>query len=78
MENMEHKSHMRLFEGRKVRTVWDEEAQEWFFSVVDVVAVLTDSADPKQYIKKMRSRDPELNSRWGTICTLSFCINCKI
>jgi len=36
---------------------------------VDVVAVLTESADPKQYIKKMRSRDPELNSKWGTICT---------
>ena len=69
MENKEHESQMQLFEGRKVRTLWDEEAQEWFFSVVDVVAVLTESADPKQYIKKMRSRDPELNSRWGTICT---------
>ena len=33
------------------------------------MAVLTDSADPKQYIKKMRARDPELNVRWGTICT---------
>ena len=50
--------------------MWDEEAQECFFSVVDVVAVLTESADPKQYIKKMRSRDPELNSRWGTIVPL--------
>lgn len=69
MENKELESQMQLFEGRKVRTMWDEEAQEWFFSVVDVVAVLTESADPKQYIKKMRSRDPELNSRWGTICT---------
>lgn len=69
MGSKEHKSQLQLFEGRKVRTVWDEEAQEWFFSVVDVVAVLTDSADPKQYIKKMRSRDQELNTRWGTICT---------
>lgn len=43
------------------------------FSVTDVVAVLTDSADPKQYIKKMRSRDPELNARWGTICNVSTC-----
>ena len=33
------------------------------------MAVLTDSADPKQYIKKMRTRDPELSSNWGTICT---------
>ena len=69
MDGKELKSQLQLFEGRKVRTVWDEEAQEWFFSVVDVVAVLTDSADPKQYIKKMRARDPELNARWGTICT---------
>ncbi len=69
MEAKEHKSQLQLFEGRKVRTVWNEEAQEWFFSVVDVVAVLTDSADPKQYIKKMRARDSELSTRWGTICT---------
>lgn len=60
---------MRVFEDRKIRTAWDEEQEEWYFSVTDVVAVLTDSVDPKQYIKKMRSRDPELNSKWGTICT---------
>ena len=35
-----------------------------------IVEVLTDSKDPKQYIKKMKSRDPELKSNWGTICTL--------
>ena len=69
MDGKELKSQLQLFEGRKVRTVWNEEVQEWFFSVVDVVAVLTDSADPKQYIKKMRARDIELNDRWGTICT---------
>ena len=62
---------MKRFENSPVRTVWDEEKEEWYFSVTDVVAVLTDSQDPKQYIKKMRSRDPELNSRWGTICTLT-------
>ena len=60
---------MKVFEDRKIRTAWDEEQEEWYFSVTDVVAVLTDSVDPKQYIKKMRSRDPELNSKWGTICT---------
>ena len=48
---------------------WDDELQEWFFSVADVVEVLTDSEDVKQYIKKMRKREPELNARWGTICT---------
>jgi hypothetical protein len=61
--------HLQIFEGRKVRTVWDESAQEWYFSVADVVSVLTDSSDVKQYIKKMRTRDPELGARWGTICT---------
>ncbi len=61
----------QTFEEKQIRTVWDEEVEEWFFSVTDVVAVLTDSTDPKQYIKKMRSRDPELNARWGTICTLT-------
>ena len=47
----------------------DEEKEEYFFSVADIVQVLTDSTDVKQYIKRMRSRDPELDSRWGTICT---------
>ena len=64
------KQSIQLFEERKVRTVWDEEKEEWYFSVVDVVSVLTDSADPKQYIKKMKARDSELKSNWGTICTL--------
>ena len=66
---MTQKHQILLFEEKKVRTVWDEELQEWFFSVVDIVQVLTDSADVKQYIKKMRKRDPELDARWGTICT---------
>lgn len=64
---MENK--IKVFENKQVRTVWDAEAEEWYFSVVDVVEILTDSADPKQYIKKMRSRDAELASKWGTICT---------
>ena len=65
---MENK--MQLFENKNIRTVWDSEKEEWYFSVYDVVEVLTDSKDVKQYIKKMRSRDAELSSKWGTICTL--------
>lgn len=57
------------FQTNQIRSVWSDEAGEWFFSIVDVVQALTDSTDPKQYIKKMRSRDKELNSKWGTICT---------
>ena len=61
---------IQLFEERNVRTVWDEEQEKWYFSIVDVVAVLTDSADPRQYIKKIKSRDEMLKLNWGTICTL--------
>jgi len=63
-------SDIKLFESKKVRTHWDEETEQWYFSVQDVVEALTDSADIKQYIKKLRSRDPELFNNWGTICTL--------
>jgi len=66
---MEDNFAIQLFEGKKVRIVWDEEQEKYYFSVVDIVQVLTDSADTKQYIKKMRARDKELNSKWGTICT---------
>ena len=66
---MTQKQAIQLFEERKVRTVWDEDTEQWYFSIVDVVEVLTESNDPKQYIKKMRGRDPELSMNWGTICT---------
>lgn len=52
-----------------IRKVWHAEMEEWYLSVFDVVKVLTESKDPKQYIKKMRARDAELESKWGTICT---------
>jgi hypothetical protein len=60
---------IQLFEGKKVRIVWDAEREKYYFAVADIVQVLTDSEDVKQYVKRMRARDPELNSRWGTICT---------
>lgn len=66
---MEHSNKVQVFNEKNVRTVWDANAEKWYFSVADVVYVLTDSSDPKQYIKKMRSRDSELASNWGTICT---------
>lgn len=67
---MTKKEALQLFEEKKIRSVWDDKEEKWYFSIVDVVEALTDSADPKQYLKKMKSRDPELNSNWGTICTL--------
>ena len=62
-------SNIKLFQDKKIRSVWNEEEEQWYFSVYDVVEALTDSNDPKQYIKRMRSRDEGLNSNWGTICT---------
>ncbi|MCX5819415.1 MAG: Bro-N domain-containing protein [Deltaproteobacteria bacterium] len=59
--------NIAVFRGKGIRKIIHK--NEWWFSVSDVVEVLTDSADPRQYIKKMRQRDPELNSNWGTICT---------
>lgn len=65
---MSQKEQIQLFEEKKVRTVWDDEKEEWFFSVVDVVEVLTDSANPTDYLKKMRKREPELGIYIGTNC----------
>ena len=59
---------IQLFEGKKDRIVWDAEQEKYFFSVTDIVQVLTDSVNPRDYIKKMLRRDPELKSKWGTIC----------
>lgn len=58
------KTAIKLFESKEIRTAWDSEKEEWYFSIQDVVEALTDSADVKQYIKKMKSRDPELNLNW--------------
>ena len=66
---MTKKQAIQLFEEKKVRTAWDDETEKWYFAVSDVVAVLTDSVNPTDYIKKMRKRDPELAKGWGQIVT---------
>ena len=63
------KEEFEFFDDQTVRKVWHIDEEEWYFAIYDIVAVLTDSSDLKQYIKKMRTRDKELNSKWGTICT---------
>lgn len=60
---------LEFFNDNDIRKVWHSGEEEWYLSIVDVVRYLTDSKDPKQYIKKMRQRDEELSSKWGTICT---------
>ena len=61
-------SNIKLFQDRKIRSVWDETEQQWYFSVVDVVAALTDSVNPTDYLKKMRKRDESLAAYLGTNC----------
>ncbi len=53
---MSHEQQIQLFEDKKVRTVWDSEQEKWYFSVVDVVQVLTDSADARNYWKVLKNR----------------------
>lgn len=62
-------NNIKLFQDKKIRSKWNEEEGQWYFAIYDVVEALTDSNDPKQYIKKIRSRDEILNFNWGTICT---------
>ena len=64
----EHTTEIQKFEERSIRTAWDEEREEWYFSVVDVIAVLTDSTNPTDYLKKMRKRDELLSSYLGINC----------
>lgn len=65
---MTKQNKIQIFNDRSVRTVWDSVTEEWFFSVVDVVGVLTDSINPTDYLKKIRKRDPELGAYVGTNC----------
>ena len=62
-------SEIKLFQDKRIRSAWNEEEEQWYFSIEDVVAALTDSADPKQYVKRLKQRDEQLHVNWGTICT---------
>ena len=53
---MAQNDNIQLFEDKRIRTAWDEEKEEWYFSIVDVVAVLTDSVDPAAYWRKLKQR----------------------
>lgn len=63
----ESHTSLALFQGKTIARTWHN--NQWYFSVSDVVEILTDSLNVKDYIKKMKSRDNELNTNWGTICT---------
>ena len=60
---------IKLFEGNKIRSVWDNEKEEWYFSVVDVVGALTDSPNPRDYWYRVKKRmSEEEKSQLSTIC----------
>ena len=65
---MTKKEAIKIFEEKKVRAVWDDETEEWYFSVIDIISVLTDSSNPTDYFKKMRKRDEQLALFVGTNC----------
>lgn len=60
-------ANIKLFQDKKIRSVWNDEEEQWYFVLEDVVEALTDSKDPKQYVKRMKLRDPELAKGWVQI-----------
>lgn len=66
---MADESIIKAFDGKNIRIVWNEQEEKYYFSVVDVVQVLTDSSNPTDYIKKMKVRDKDLAQGWGQIVT---------
>jgi hypothetical protein len=65
---MEEKNAIKLFQDKKVRVKWDADKEDYYFSIVDVVAILTESINPTDYLKKLRKRDQELGTYLGTNC----------
>ena len=59
---------IQLFENQKIRTVWDEEKEEWYFSIVDVVGVLSESVDGRKYWNKLKQRLKEEGNELVTNC----------
>ena len=79
---------LKLFEEKKVRTVWDDEQEKWYFSIVDVVSILTESTDGRKYWNKLKQRLKEEGNETVTNChqlkmtevhgTMNLKINSKI
>lgn len=65
---MTKKEAIKIFEEKKVRTVWNDETEEWFFSIVDVVSILTESVDGRKYWNKLKQRLKAEGSELVTNC----------
>ncbi len=65
---MEKKADIKIFEEKKVRTIWDPELEKWFLSIIDVIAVLTESVSPNSYWRKLKQRLKEEGNETVTNC----------
>ena len=68
MAEVKDNSSIQLFEDQKIRTAWDAEKEEWYFAIVDVIAVLTDSADPQNYWRVLKKRLKDEGNETITNC----------
>ena len=65
---MAKKQEIQIFENKKVRTAWDSETEQWYFSIVDIVAILTESVDPQAYWRKLKQRLKNEGNETVTTC----------
>ena len=65
---MGNKNIVKLFDDRKVRTIWNEDEEKWYFSIVDVIAVLTDSDNPQTYWRVLKNRLKKEGNETVTNC----------
>ena len=68
-QNQNSNKSIVLFENFQVRRKWIEKEEKWYFAIIDIVAILAESINPTDYIKKMKLRDEELSKGWGQIVT---------
>ena len=66
---MTQKQAIKLFEEKKIRTVWDDEQEKWYFSIVDTIAILTDSPNPRKYWSVLKTRLKKEGSELTTNCS---------
>ena len=68
MENSHSQNKLKLFENKKIRYVWNAEEEEWYFSVVDVIGILTESPNPQIYWRVMKKRLKDEGNETVTNC----------
>ena len=68
MSELKNRNTLQIFEDKKIRTAWDEEQEEWYFAIVDVIAVLTDSPNPQTYWRVMKKRLKDEGNETVTNC----------